>query len=127
MPPEPKRGNAPATPTRLALTSLLLSLAPLVALGLIRLIALGASSLPGYLLSVLSVIVYAASFMGSLGAVLTGRGALRRAPQQPPQPAVRAAAVAGIVLGTLGMVLVIVGAVVIGMVLHTCTTPANCG
>jgi hypothetical protein len=133
-PPEPTRGSAPATPTnsssrsRLALMSLLLSLAPLVGLGLLRLLALGASSLPGALLTLLSVVVYAGSFMGSLGAVLTGTRALRRAQQQPPQEAVRAAAVAGIVLGLLGMVIIVVAAVTIASVLHGCSiTPANCG
>ncbi len=130
MPPEPEMGNAPVTPnspTRLALTSLLLSLAPLVALGLIRIVALGASSLPGYLVTVLSVIVYAGYFIGSLGAVLTGRLALRRAQQHPPQQAVRAAAVVGIVLGMLGIVILIVGGVVIGTFLHGCTYAPNCG
>ncbi len=57
------RRDLGATPFQLSVmsaatgASLLLSLAPLVALGLIRLLALGASSLPGYLVTVLSVIV----------------------------------------------------------------------
>jgi hypothetical protein len=61
--------------TRLALTSLLLSLAPLVALLLVRGLAVGAGSLPGGVVTVLSVFVYVASFIGSLGAVLIGRPA----------------------------------------------------
>ena len=130
VPPEPKTGNAPATPkprTRLALVSLLLSLAPLVGIGLVRGVALGARSLPGAVVTVLSVVLYAGSFIGSLGAVITGWLALRPAQQPPPQPAVRAAAVVGIVLGILGMVILIVGGVVIATLLHGCSTPANCG
>ena len=129
VPPEPNRGNASATPkyrTRLALTSLLLSLAPLVALGLIRLVALARDSVPGVVVTVLSVLVYALSFMGSLGAAVTGWRAQRRA-EQPLPRAVRAAAAAGIVLGILGMVIVVL-VVGVGLWLSQyCSVDGNCG
>jgi hypothetical protein len=112
--------------TRLALTSLLLALAPLVALGLIRLVTLAVDVLPGVVVTVLSVLVYAGSFLGSLGAAVTGWQALRRA--EPPLPwAVRAAAVAGIVLGVTGMVLVVVAAGVVVWLSQYCRVDGNCG
>lgn len=114
---------------RLALASLLLSLAPLVALGLQRLVALTASSLPGAVVTVLSVVVYAGGFIGSLDAVVTGARALRGDQQQPPlQPAVRAAAGAGVVIGIAGILLLVIGGVTLALFLHGCSiNPANCG
>jgi len=85
---------------QLALTSLLLLLAPLAACGLLLL-------LPGAVFCVLSVVLYAGTFIGSLGAVVTGARALRGDQQPPLQPAVRAAAGAGVVIGIAGILFLV--------------------
>jgi hypothetical protein len=100
-----------------------------VALGLVRLVALAASSLPGAVVTMLSVVVYTGGFIGSLGAVVTGARALRGGQQQPPlEPAARVAAGAGVVIGIAGLLLLVIGGVILAQVLHVCSTnPANCG
>jgi hypothetical protein len=117
---------------RLALTSLLLSLAPLAAFGLSRLEALIIMSslpVPGAVFSVLSVVLYAGSIIGSVGAVVTGARALRRDQLQAPlQPVVRAAAGAGVVLGIAGILLLVFAGVSLALILHECSIdPAACG
>jgi hypothetical protein len=129
--PEPGLGNAPATPGSgggLALPSLMLSLAPLVALGLVRLIAAAVSTLPGAAVTGLGMAVYVGICIGSLAAVITGWRALHRTGRQQPQPAVLALAATGIVLGIAGMLLLLIGGVVVGLLLQSCSAnPANCG
>ncbi|MGO8951645.1 MAG: hypothetical protein ACLQUY_29125 [Ktedonobacterales bacterium] len=64
--------------------------------------------LPGPLFYVLSAVLYAGVFIGSVYAVVTGVRVLGRDQQQPPlQPVVRAAAGAGIVIGTAGIVFLV--------------------
>jgi hypothetical protein len=113
---------------RLARTSLLLSLAPLVALGLGVLEALVPSVLPVDVFWLLNVVVFGWAIIGPWGAVITGVWALRGNQQQPPlQPTVRAAAVAGVVIGIAGILLFVIGCVFLARLHMWCSTsPGEC-
>jgi Na+/melibiose symporter-like transporter len=107
VPPERNTGNVPAPPqgrNSLALTSFVLSLAPLAVMVLDAVLTFVILSLP----SAVNTFLSCGGFIASIGAIVTAGLALGRAKWYPPQQAGTGYAIAGLILGILDIVLVIV-------------------